>query len=276
MKQHLEPVEIIRYNNGKTFSVSDLVSVEEPLGIRLKFHDGSNVISKDISITMRTPGNDSELALGFLFTEGIIRNADDVSQITQTETPENTWVDIALHEGRTVDLNKLERHFYTTSSCGVCGKSSIEAVQKACTVIVPQKKWSISQYILRSLPENLRKSQSNFEYSGGNHACGLFDLNGELRALREDVGRHNALDKLIGWAIQNNELPLFKSILILSGRASFELIQKAGMAGIRLVCAIGAPSSLAVELAEEFDITLVGFLKENRFNVYTGVDRISF
>jgi len=276
MKQHLEPVEIIRYNNGKTLSVSDLVSVEEPLGIRLKFHDGSNVISKDISITMRTPGNDSELALGFLFTEGIIRNADDVSQITQTETPENTWVDIALHEGRTVDLNKLERHFYTTSSCGVCGKSSIEAVQKACTVIVPQKKWSISQYILRSLPENLRKSQSNFEYSGGNHACGLFDLNGELRALREDVGRHNALDKLIGWAIQNNELPLFKSILILSGRASFELIQKAGMAGIRLVCAIGAPSSLAVELAEEFDITLVGFLKENRFNVYTGVDRISF
>lgn len=276
MKQHLEPVEIIRYNNGKTLSVSDLVSVEEPLGIRLKFHDGSNVISKDISITMRTPGNDSELALGFLFTEGIIRNADDVSQITQTETPENTWVDIALHEGRTVDLNKLERHFYTTSSCGVCGKSSIEAVQKACTVIVPQKKWSISQYILRSLPENLRKSQSNFEYSGGNHACGLFDLNGELRALREDVGRHNALDKLIGWAIQNSELPLFKSILILSGRASFELIQKAGMAGIRLVCAIGAPSSLAVELAEEFDITLVGFLKENRFNVYTGVDRISF
>lgn len=276
MKQHLEPVEIVRYDNGKLISVSDLVSVEEPLGIRLKFHDGNSVTTKDISITMRTPGNDIELALGFLFTEGIIRKIDDVSDISQIESADNTWVEIVLGPDITLNLDKLERHFYTTSSCGVCGKSSIEAVHQACTVIFPQKKWKISHQILQSLPEKLRKSQNNFEYSGGNHACGLFDLNGELATLREDVGRHNALDKLIGWAMKNDELPLFKSILLLSGRASFELIQKAAMAGIRMVCAIGAPSSLAVELAEEFDITLVGFLKENRFNVYTGEDRISF
>lgn len=276
MKQHLEPVEIVRYDNGKLISVSDLVSVEEPLGIRLKFHDGYSVTTKDISITMRTPGNDIELALGFLFTEGIIRKIDDVSDISQIESADNTWVEIVLGPDITLNLDKLERHFYTTSSCGVCGKSSIEAVHQACTVIFPQKKWKISHQILQRLPEKLRKSQNNFEYSGGNHACGLFDLNGELATLREDVGRHNALDKLIGWAMKNDELPLFKSILLLSGRASFELIQKAAMAGIRMVCAIGAPSSLAVELAEEFDITLVGFLKENRFNVYTGEDRISF
>lgn len=276
MKQHLEPVEIIRFDNGKLISVSDLVSVEEPLGIRLKFHDGNSHISKDISITMRTPGNDIELAIGFLFTEGIIRDYKDVSNISQIESSENTWVEIVLGQGLTLNIDKLERHFYTTSSCGVCGKSSIEAVNQACTVIVPQKKWSVSHQILQHLPEKLRKLQSNFEFSGGNHACGLFGLNGELVTLREDVGRHNALDKLIGWAMKNDELPLFKSILLLSGRASFELIQKAAMAGIRLVCAIGAPSSLAVELAEEFDITLVGFLKENRFNVYTGANRISF
>lgn len=276
MKQHLEPVEIVRYDNGKLISVSDLVSVEEPLGIRLKFHDGNSVTTKDISITMRTPGNDIELALGFLFTEGIIRKIDDVSDISQIESADNTWVEIVLGPDIILNLDKLERHFYTTSSCGVCGKSSIEAVHQACTVIFPQKKWKISHQILQGLPEKLRKSQNNFEYSGGNHACGLFDLNGELATLREDVGRHNALDKLIGWAMKNDELPLFKSILLLSGRASFELIQKAAMAGIRMVCAIGAPSSLAVELAEEFDITLVGFLKENRFNVYTGEDRISF
>lgn len=276
MKQHLEPVEIVRYDNGKLISVSDLVSVEEPLGIRLKFHDGNSVTTKDISITMRTPGNDIELALGFLFTEGIIRKIDDVSDISQIESADNTWVEIVLGPDIILNLDKLERHFYTTSSCGVCGKSSIEAVHQACTVIFPQKKWKISHQILQGLPEKLRKSQNNFEYSGGNHACGLFDINGELATLREDVGRHNALDKLIGWAMKNDELPLFKSILLLSGRASFELIQKAAMAGIRMVCAIGAPSSLAVELAEEFDITLVGFLKENRFNVYTGEDRISF
>lgn len=276
MKQHLEPVEVVRYENGTTRTVADLVSVEEPMGIRLKFAEGAELTTKDLSITMRTPGNDGELALGFLYTEGIIREWAEVAEVKLDVNENDAWVEVTLKGNRSVDLANLERHFYTTSSCGVCGKTSIAAVQIACPVILPQKKWQISQEILRSLPEVLRKSQNNFEYSGGIHACGFFNLEGELVALREDVGRHNALDKLIGWSLQNKKIPLFNGILILSGRASFELIQKAGMAGIRMVVAIGAPSSLAVALAEEFDICLVGFLKENRFNVYHGADRISF
>lgn len=276
MKQHLEPVEVVRYENGTTRTVADLVSVEEPMGIRLKFADGAELTTKDLSITMRTPGNDGELALGFLYTEGIIREWAEVAEVKLDVNENDAWVEVTLKGNRSVDLANLERHFYTTSSCGVCGKTSIAAVQKVCPVILPQKKWQISQEILRSLPEVLRKSQNNFEYSGGIHACGFFNLEGDLVALREDVGRHNALDKLIGWSLQNKKIPLFNGILILSGRASFELIQKAGMAGIRMVVAIGAPSSLAVALAEEFDICLVGFLKENRFNVYHGADRISF
>jgi FdhD protein len=225
---------------------------------------------------MRTPGNDGELALGFLFTEGIIRDWSEIADVKLDVNEGDAWVEVTLKGERTVDLANLERHFYTTSSCGVCGKTSIAAVQKACTVILPQKKWQISQEIIRRMPEVLRKSQNNFEYSGGIHACGFFNLEGELVALREDVGRHNALDKLIGWSLQNQKIPLFNGVLVLSGRASFELVQKAGMAGIRMIAAIGAPSSLAVELAEEFDISLVGFLKENRFNVYHGADRICF
>ena len=276
MKQHLEPVEIIRYENGHTRTVADLVSVEEPLGIRLKFTEGTELTTKDLSITMRTPGNDGELALGFLYTEGIIREWAEVAEVKLEENENDAWVEVTLKGNRDLDLANLERHFYTTSSCGVCGKTSIAAVQKACPVILPQKKWRISQEILRQMPEVLRKSQNNFEYSGGIHACGFFNLEGELVALREDVGRHNALDKLIGWSLQNQKIPLFNGVLVLSGRASFELVQKAGMAGIRMIAAIGAPSSLAVALAEEFDISLVGFLKENRFNMYHGADRIVF
>ena len=276
MKQHLEPVEISRFENGKLMAVPDLVSVEEPLGIRLHFFDGQKPCSKDLSITMRTPGADKELALGFLYSEGIIRSYEEVESIAFLEESDDAWVFVNLKGDRKLDLANLERHFYTTSSCGVCGKTSIAAVQKACPVILPQKKWQISQEILCSLPDVLRKSQNNFEFSGGIHACGLFSLNGELIALREDVGRHNALDKLIGSSLQNGMIPIFDYVLLLSGRASFELIQKAGMAGVRFIAAIGAPSSLAVALAEEFDITLVGFLKGNRFNVYNGLDRISF
>jgi len=276
MKQHLEPVEISRFENGKLRAVPDLVSVEEPLGIRLHYFDGQKPCYKDLSITMRTPGADKELALGFLYSEGIIRSYEEVESLAILEESDDAWVSVSLKGDRKLDLANLERHFYTTSSCGVCGKTSIAAVQKACPVILPQKKWQISQEILCSLPDVLRKSQNNFEFSGGIHACGLFSLNGELIALREDVGRHNALDKLIGSSLQNGMIPIFDYVLLLSGRASFELIQKAGMAGVRFIAAIGAPSSLAVALAEEFDITLVGFLKGNRFNVYNGLDRFSF
>ena len=172
MKQHLEPVEIIRYEKGNLIAVSDLVSIEAPLGIRLVYGAAENRVSKDLSITMRTPGADAELALGFLFTEGIIRNRADVMRIEESTDADDAWVQVELRADMELDLNRLERHFYTTSSCGVCGKTSIAAIQQVCPVIIPRKKWQISQEILRMLPDVLRKSQNNFEYSGGIHACG--------------------------------------------------------------------------------------------------------
>lgn len=274
MKHHLEPIEIVSYSNGNKSYKADLVSVEEPLGIRLVYGPVSDCQTKDLSITMRTPGEDISLALGFLYTEGILKTPESVMSVEVSEQEEDTWVTVTVVESLSVDLERLERHFYTTSSCGVCGKASIDAVKIACPLIVPQKKWQISPEILLQLPDNLRKSQNNFEFSGGIHACGLFDLEGNLLSLKEDVGRHNALDKLIGAAFQQREIPLFDHILVLSGRASFELVQKASMAGIRFIAAIGAPSSLAVSLAESLDITLVGFLKSHRFNVYSGESRI--
>ena len=184
-------------------------------------------------------------------------------------------VSVILKEDVIVNLKQLERNFYTTSSCGVCGKASIDLVKMACPIIIPQKKWKISPETIMTFPSKLRNAQLNFEYSGGIHAAALFDLSGECKFIREDVGRHNALDKLLGFAFTENLIPCFDFVLLLSGRASFELVQKASMAGIRMICAMGAPSSLAIDLAEEYDITLVGFLKENRFNVYSASERIS-
>ena len=169
---------------------------------------------------------------------------------------------------------KIERHFYTSSSCGVCGKSSIDSIRTVCKLDLDSYDLKVAKSILHQLPDLLRSTQSVFEKTGGIHAAAFFNSNGELHALREDVGRHNALDKLIGASFINNELPIRDKILLLSGRASFELIQKAAMAGVQMVLAVGAPSSLAVELAKEFDITLVGFLNANRFNIYTRNDRI--
>lgn len=270
-KYSLMPFEINRFSEGKWKKETDLLSVEEPLLIQLISGEENVVnIKLDLSVTMRTPGNDRELALGFLFTEGIIRGMDDVLQVVLEEGK----VQVALRDFESLDLKKIERHFYTTSSCGVCGKASIDAVRLACPIIVPAKSWSVTSDILLGLSDTLRKKQDGFEYSGGIHASGLFDLEGNLLDISEDVGRHNALDKMIGRALQRGEVPMFNRILLLSGRASFELVQKASMAGLRMICAIGAPSSLAVELAEEYHITLVGFLKSNRFNVYTAPQRV--
>jgi FdhD protein len=268
-KFSLTPTEIQRFENGEFKIATDMLSVEEPLLIRLVSGDG-NLDPVDLSVTMRTPGNDKDLAIGFLFTEGTIRDKNDIVQVFELDGE----VRLQIRNFDQLDLKKLERHFYTTSSCGVCGKASIDAVKLACPIVVPSKNWTISHEILRSLPEKLRKSQNSFDFSGGIHASGLFDLQGNLIDLSEDVGRHNALDKLIGRAFQRGMVPLFNSVLLLSGRASFELVQKASMAGVRMICAIGAPSSLAVELAEEYHITLVGFLRENRFNIYTSVERV--
>lgn len=270
----------VRKVNGLTSSLlPDILSVEEPLEIRITYGPEAQRIQKNISVTMRTPGNDLDLAVGFLFTEGIISSYLDVADAYHTDmdcaSQKKNIVQVELTENCIPHLMQTDRNFYTTSSCGVCGKSSIQSIRTVSSFSeLDTPLLSISTTILYGLPGKLRAAQSGFTATGGIHASGLFTLEGELVLLREDVGRHNALDKLIGSALASNLLPLHRYILLLSGRASFELIQKAAMAGISIVAAIGAPSSLAVELASEFDITLLGFLREDRFNIYTSNDRI--
>ncbi len=263
------PVTITKFGTAGSSPQTDLLSVEEPLEIGIRY--GLNLTPKSLSVTMRTPGHDEELALGFLFGEGIIRQFDDV---TGTLAEGENRISVILQEEVPFDPGQFERHIYTTSSCGVCAKSSIEAVWVERSDTYLRQTWKIDASILYHLPDTLRQRQADFESTGGLHAAALFTQNGEFLFLREDVGRHNALDKLIGHALQTDNFPLHSRVLLLSGRASFELIQKAGLAGISFVAAVGAPSSLAVELAQEMDITLVGFLRHQRFNVYTGADRI--
>jgi FdhD protein len=280
-KASVAHIKIKKVNDGSVSIADDLLAVEEPLEIRIGYGAKTNREQKSISVTMRTPGNDFELALGFLFTEGIIQSSNQITQIkycTEANTIENqeNIVRVELREDVKIDFQKLQRNFYTTSSCGVCGKASIESVrtvfqQPTTNNYQPS---TISHQLILSLPQKLRTKQNVFEYTGGLHACAIFDLTGNLLLLREDVGRHNALDKLIGAAISDH-INLDNCILLLSGRASFELIQKAAMAGIKVVCAVGAPSNLAVEIAKEFNITLIGFLRENRFNIYSFEERIA-
>ncbi|HEV7381430.1 MAG TPA: formate dehydrogenase accessory sulfurtransferase FdhD [Dyadobacter sp.] len=252
----------------------DFLAVEEPLEISIAYSDGQKNIRKNISVTMRTPSSDEELALGFLFTEGIIQRIDQVEKVKQSELELNK-VTVQLKEGNVPNLNTSERNFYTTSSCGVCGKASIDAIHVASSFNNETQIVKVSDRVFPKILCELDNRQNIFEATGGLHASTLFDLEGNFQMLFEDVGRHNALDKLIGAAFKNSMLPLQGSILLLSGRASFELIQKAHMAGIRIVAAIGAPSSLAADLAESSGITLIGFLSKEKFNIYTGFDRIS-
>ncbi len=260
---------ITKVSATDTQTVSDILAVEEPLEIKMKY--GST--EKNISVTMRTPGNDEELAAGFLFTEGVIKSIADVASVTVVK--ENTVL-LTMADGVEPILNNAERNFYTTSSCGVCGKASIDAVKVACHVedVYPYDNLKCTPDLVCSLPEILRREQAVFEQTGGLHACALFDMQGKLLLLREDVGRHNALDKLIGAALNNKMVPLSEHILMLSGRASFELVQKAAIAGIKMIAAVGAPSSLAVQMAEEWNMTLIGFLRGQKFNIYSGAQRI--
>jgi FdhD protein len=237
-------------------------------------------IEKPLSITMRTPGNDINLAVGFLFSEGIIKSQQDLDYIKTGNDPNGNVIIAKLQPHVSVDLVKLERHFYTTSSCGVCGKTSMEAVEQQCNIELPKTQWKIEPNILYTLPDILRAQQTNFDQTGGIHGCALFDLGGKLIHTSEDVGRHNALDKLIGHFVLStpdavNHIPLCNHILLLSGRISFELVQKAAMAGIRFIAAVGAPSSLAIDLAEDMGITLVGFLRNERCNIYTHPHRVN-
>ncbi len=273
---------IKKVNADGITDADDLLAAEEPLEIRLGFGKQSERHQQSISVTMRTPGNDFELAIGFLFTEGIIKNVSDVSQIkyctdNYREQDHENIVRVELHPHVEFDLKKLSRHFYTSSSCGVCGKTSIESVKTICNIVSINDNLKFDAALIYQLPDELRKHQNVFEYTGGLHAAALFDANGKLIFVREDVGRHNALDKLIGAALPhhlNTSAP--QHLLLLSGRASFELVQKAVMAGIKIIAAVGAPSSLAVQMAKEFDITLIGFLRDKRFNIYSGEQRINF
>jgi FdhD protein len=270
-------VRRVRRSNGD--EVDDTLAVEEPLEIRLSISENGKRAHRPISITMRTPGADRELAAGFLFTEGIVAGGEQITDIRHCGRPapgkelRNTIL-VELADDVAVDLNRLERNFYTTSSCGVCGKSSIEALHTGAKRIHKADFPQITAETLHSLPTLLRSSQSIFDTTGGLHASALFSGRGELDIVREDVGRHNALDKVIGAKLMTGGLPLSDTVLLVSGRASFELAQKALMAGIPILAAVGAPSSLAVELAEEFGMTLVGFVRDDGFNVYSGRQRI--
>jgi FdhD protein len=248
---------------------NDPVAIEEPLEIRIQYGPGGRRQEKSLSVTMRTPGNDEELAIGWLYTEGIV--TQNSLKIT-TITTENT-ITLLLPEGCLPDLTRSQRHSYTSSSCGVCGKTSLDSLQAHIPKSSENTDFSIPAALLYTLPDLLRKGQDIFDATGGLHAAGLFTPQGRLLALREDIGRHNALDKLIGYTLQQG-LPPAETILLLSGRACFELIQKAAMAGIRIVAAVGPPSSLAVRHAEATGITLVGFLRQHRFNIYSGAHRI--
>jgi FdhD protein len=275
VKAGFAETKINRISSTGARSDIDVLAVEEPLEIRLGLSGAAK--HKAISITMRTPGDDFDLAAGFLFTEGIIQNAEQIKTIRFCGLPakdkniKNTLV-VEIAEGVEIDLKRLERHFYTSSSCGVCGKSSIEALHTGAKKL--NDSFRVNAEIIHFLPTTLRQAQDVFDRTGGLHASALFDGDGKLDILREDVGRHNALDKVIGAKFMAGKTPLSDKILLVSGRTSFELVQKALMAGIPILAAVGAPSSLAVELAAEFGMTLIGFVRNERFNIYTGEERI--
>lgn len=278
MTLSVSSTKIIRIGSQGRENFPDLVVIEEPLEIRLGIGPKNQREQLNLSVTMRTPGHDKELALGFLFAEGIISSFKDIISIEYCETvkPEEEGNVIRVELTSLIQINeeKLSRHFYTSSSCGVCGKSSIEAI----SVPILDQNASFNKVkasLICHLPALLKEAQKVFEHTGGLHACGLFDAAGKLLKLREDVGRHNAVDKLIGAMLIGSTLPLSQSILLLSGRISFELVQKAARAGIQFVAAIGAPSSLAIEMAKKHGITMVGFLKNSSFNIYSGAERIN-
>jgi FdhD protein len=268
-------VDINRIRGDQRSRQQDYVAVEEPLEIQLSSPTAKDCAARSISITMRTPGDDIELALGFLYSEAIISGMEDVAAAASVGNEDNNTVRITLNPDVEVDLQRLERHFYTTSSCGVCGKASLDALhvtgQQPFTSLTPQ----FSSKMIVGMPERLRAQQALFSDSGGLHAAAVFNTDGKIIESREDVGRHNAVDKDIGALLRGGQLPGRQFGILVSGRASFELLQKTLVARIPLLAAIGAPSSMAVQLASEFGMTLIGFLRDNNYNVYSAVQRVT-
>lgn len=280
----IQTVRIHRTRQGSTRREKDWVTVEEPLEIRLAFPDPSapQGASRDrvrsIAVTMRTPGDDFELAAGFLVTEGVLSSRSQLREITYCRSGEGPQeynvVEVRLHSGEGIDLERLSRNVYTTSSCGVCGKASLEAVELQGCAPLPLDTLAVEAEVLASLPGRLLSGQDDFTRTGGIHAAGLFDAGGAAEVVREDVGRHNAVDKVVGHAFLEGRLPLLDRALAVSGRVSFEVVQKALAAGIPMVVAVGAPSSLAVDLARRFQVTLAGFVRDGGFNVYSAPERV--
>lgn len=268
---------MVRHRNGTVDRRKDILAVEEPLEIRVRW--GENVASRrvdPVAVTMRTPGHDFELVAGFLHGEGIVKGTNDVTELTYCrgdEAQEYNIVEARLAADVSFDLERLRRNVFTSSSCGVCGKASLEAVEAVgCSLLVDDFRLDAAH--VSELPDRLMEGQRVFARTGGLHAAGLFTAGGEVVVLREDVGRHNAVDKVLGWALLDRSLPATERVLVVSGRASFEIVQKAVMAQVPLLVAVGAPSSLAVDLANEFGQTLVGFARNGGFNVYTRPERI--
>lgn len=277
MTESVRRVEVTRTGGADTGVTADVLAVEEPLEIRLQYDTGGDVVRRTAAITMRTPGSDIELAAGFLFTEGIIHDRRQITRIGccgAAARPGNR-IHVELAPNTHVNLETLERHSYTSSSCGVCGKTSPDALRARPSWSLPPDTPAIDPDVIRMLPASLRAAQPVFGATGGLHASALFDARGALQVLREDVGRHNALDKVIGAELLAGRLPVNERILIVSGRVSFELVQKALMAGVPVLAAIGAPSSLAVETARAAGMTLIGFVRDTGFNVYTGAHRLT-
>ena len=278
MRAKVQSIDVLRIKRKGSIEEPDLVVVEEPLEIRVGHGEKDAREQISLSVTMRTPGDDELLCLGFLFAEGIINSYEEVSSVKpchdsgKAEEIGNV-IRVELKPEVNFDSTKFVRNFFTNSSCGVCGKTSIDSVKSYAEAPI-DKGISFSADTLKVLHQNLQSTQEVFKHTGGLHACGFFDKNGNIIAHKEDVGRHNALDKLIGEQLLKGELPIYSYGLILSGRISFELVQKAVRAGILVVAGVGAPSSLAVDLAKEFKVTLVGFLKEDGYNIYTGKQRI--
>jgi FdhD protein len=261
------------WKDGQLLTHSDELAEEAPLELLIDHCDGQHWHRQNIAVTMRTPGEDAELALGFLFTETVIQAYEDVERLEERLNSSRQRVIVRLKDEVRVDPKQLSRHVFTNSSCGICSQSSIDQVVKLCPS-KPVMEGRVSHDVLRSLPLRMREAQKTFGRTGGLHASALFQSDGRLLLLCEDVGRHNALDKLIGRAMRQGLLPLRETVLLLSGRASFELIQKAALAGIPFVAALGAPSSLASLLAQSMDMTLIGFLREMSFNIYCGAERL--
>lgn len=279
-RQGEKNVSVVHVTSDNAMPKDDVLAVEEPMEIRIVSGPVEKRKGKSLSITMRTPGNDFELAAGFLFTEGIIsershiEDFEAIGKVSAGRT-EGNIVRVCLSPELDFDAKKLQRHFYTTSSCGVCGKGSLDALDAQGLVPIGDADLKIEASLVRSLPSRLRTGQDVFDRTGGLHAAALFDSAGELISIREDVGRHNALDKLIGEQFLAKQLPLDDKIVVLSGRASFELLQKSLTASVPMLIVVGAPSSLAVELAVEYQMTLIGFASESRFNIYSVPERVS-